>query len=124
MNLQEFVAESIVQIAKGINDANDMLADSSAMVNPVNITANTESAQAYARTRVPYAENPNSRIVEKIDFDVAVIAESGEQKGAGAKLSIASIGIGANAKMENSNKSESRIQFSIPIVYPGFDNKN
>ncbi len=124
MDLREFVKESIVQIAKGIEEANEELAESSAMVNPFHIVANSDSAQAYARTRPPSQNNPEARIVEKVQFDVAVVAESGEEGSAGAKLSIASIGIGAQGKVESSNKSESRIQFTIPVVYPGHENRS
>jgi len=124
MDLKEFVKESIVQIAQGIEDANEELMNSSAMVNPINITANSGSAQAYARTKRPSEQNLGARIVEKVQFDVAVVAETGEEGTVGAKLSIASIGIGAKAKTENTNKSESRIKFSIPVVYPGFNNQS
>ncbi len=126
MDLKEFVKESIVQIAQGIEEANSELKDSPAMVNPLYMRANSENAQAYGRTmqrNEGYSE-PDSRVVEKVDFDVAVVAEAGEQGSAGAKLSIASIGFGVNGKTESSNKSESRIKFSIPIVYPGFENKS
>jgi len=122
VDLKEFVKESIVQIAEGIEEANTALSESSAMVNPVNVIAHSEEAQAYGRTRKRNDNNPNSRIVEKVQFDVAVVAETGEQGKAGAKLSIASIGIGAEGKTEKTNKSESRIKFSIPVVYPGYEN--
>jgi hypothetical protein len=126
MDLKDFVKESIVQIAKGIEEANSELSESQAMVNPLYIRANSENAQVYGRTMQRddgYAE-PDSKVVEKVSFDVAVVAESGEQGSAGAKLSIASIGFGVNGQTESSNKSESRIKFSIPVVYPGYENKN
>jgi len=124
MDLKEFVKESIVQIAKGIEGANEELMNSSAMVNPVNIAANSGSAQVYARTKTPSGQSLGSRVVEKVQFDVAVVAETGEEGSVGAKLSIASIGIGAKGKTESTNKSESRIKFSIPVVYPGFNNQS
>lgn len=126
MDLKDFVKESIVQIAKGIEEANVELAESEAMVNPMYIIANSESAQSYARTKPRNQDdvNPDAKVVEKVQFDVAVVVESGEQGTAGAKLSIASIGIGTEGKKERSNKSESRIQFSIPVVYPGCKNLN
>ncbi len=122
MDLQEFVKMSVVQICKGIQDANDELAESTAMVNPLNIIVNTESSQGYARTISARPERKDSRVVDKIQFDVAVTTEAGEQGKAGAKLSIASVGFGAEGKIESSNKSESRIKFSIPMVFPGFEN--
>lgn len=124
MDLKEFIKESIVQIAQGIEEANKELEESPAMVNPMHVVANSDSAQAYARTKKPSHDNPGIRIVEKVEFDVAVVAETGEGGKVGAKLSIASIGIGAQGETKSMNKSESRIKFSIPMVYPGYENKS
>lgn len=93
------------------------------MVNPFHIKAHSESAKAYGRTVKPdAAATEGSRVVEKVEFDVAVVAQAGQEGSAGAKLSIASIGFGADGKTQSSNKIESRIKFSIPVVYPGVDN--
>lgn len=122
MDLKDFVKESLVQISKGINEANLELSETGAMINPLNITINTENSQAYGRTGKP-ANKGDSRVVENVDFDVAVVAESGAQTNAGLKLSIASIGIGGDGQSNTKDKSESRIQFRIPVVFPGVDNK-
>ena len=124
MDLKEFIKESIVQIAQGIEEANKELEKSPSMVNPMHVVANSDSAQAYARTRKPSHDNPGTRIVEKVEFDVAVVAETDKGGKVGAKLSIASIGIGAEGGTKSTNKSESRIKFSIPMVYPGYENKS
>jgi hypothetical protein len=125
MDLKEFVKESIVQISKGIEEANAELKDSEAMVNPLYVTMNSKDEQGYGRTkqRNPDYANPGAKLIQKVDFDVAVSVEAGEQGSAGAKLSIASIGIGAEGKIESSNRSESRIKFSVPVVFPGFENE-
>ncbi len=124
MDLKEFVKESIVQIITGIEEANLELKESEAMVNPVYVQMHSREAQGYGRTVKRDADrpDPDSRLLQKVDFDVALSVEAGQQGSAGAKLSIASIGIGAEAKTESSNRSESRIKFSVPIVFPGFKN--
>jgi len=126
MDLKDFIKESIVQIAKGIDEANKDLENSDAMVNPIYVKTYSDSAQSYGRTkqRDPAFQNPDSKIVQRVEFDVAVVAETGKQGTAGAKISIASIGIGGEGKTESSNKSESRIKFAIPVVYPGYENKS
>lgn len=53
-----------------------------------------------------------------MDFDVAVYVEEDQKAGGGAKISIASIGIGGEAQIQSTNKSESRLRFSIPVIYP------
>ena len=122
MDLKEFVKESIVQISKGIEEANSELNDSEAMVNPIYVQMHSNDAQGYGRTkeRDPNYSDPDSKLLQKVSFDVAVSVEAGQQGSAGAKLSIASIGIGAEGKTESSNRSESRIKFSVPVVFPGF----
>jgi hypothetical protein len=124
MDLKEFVKLSLVQISEGIEDANNELKNIDAMVNPLNISEYPDSSQIYARTENREDVRQTSRIVEKVEFNVAVIVESGKKGSAGAKLSIASIGIGADGKLEYSNKSESRIKFSVPVVFPGVDNQS
>ena len=126
MDLKEFVKESIVQISNGIEEANSELEGSEAMVNPVYVMTNSKDAQGYGRTtkRASDFPNPDSRVLQKLDFDIAVTVEAGQQGSAGAKLSIASIGIGAEGKAESNNRAESRIRFSIPVVFPGFKNEN
>lgn len=126
MDLKDFVKETIVQISQGIETANKELEGSHAMVNPVYVSLNSNDAQGYGRTKSKDAGFgvDESRVLQKVDFDVAVSIETGEQGSAGAKLSIASIGIGAEGKTESTNKSESRIKFSIPVVFPGCENQH
>ncbi len=96
------------------------------MVNPVYIQITSENAQSYGKTkkRNPDKENPDGKLLQKVDFDIAVYVEAGKQGSAGAKLSIVSIGIGAEGQINSNNKSESRIKFSIPVVFPGFENEH
>jgi hypothetical protein len=126
MELKDFVKESLVQISKGVEEANVELSESDAMVNPLHVAMHSENAQSYGRTKKRDPGNlnePDSRVIQKVDFDVAVVVEAGQQGTAGAKLSIASIGIGAEGKTESSNRSESRIKFSIPVAFPGYENE-
>ena len=123
MDLKDFVKESLVQISKGISEANVELAGTGSMINPLHVSINTDKSQAYGRTGKPaYDPDGSTRVVEKVDFDVAVVAEAGEQKKAGIKLSIASIGLGADGQSNTKDKSESRIKFTIPVVFPGVKN--
>ena len=119
MDLKDFVKESLVQISRGIEEANEELKDTGALINPLQITTHSEGAQSYGRTGQPRSAHENSRIVEKVEFDVAVLAEQGEQTKAGIKLAVASIGLGAGGQSDKTDKSESRIKFTIPVVFPG-----
>jgi hypothetical protein len=116
MDLKEFIRESLVQIANGIIEANKALAGTSAVVNPYNVQAYSKGAKAYGRVNAAFEEKDS--LVELVKFDVAVTTEAGTQTGGGIKISIASIGVGAEGKSTGSQSNESRIKFNIPMVYP------
>lgn len=116
MDLKDFVRESLVQIATGISEANEALAGTTAVVNPFNVQAYSTEAKAYGRLNDAF--NAKDALVELVDFDVAVTTESGTQTGGGIKISVASIGIGAEGKSTGAQSRESRIRFKIPMVYP------
>ena len=124
MDLKDFVKESLVQISYGINDANSEISGTGAIINPLNVIVNSENSQAYGRTGQPHSTHENSRVVERVEFDVAVVAEQGEQTNGGIKLAIATIGLGVGGQSDKSNRSESRIKFTIPVVFPGVESRN
>lgn len=115
MDLKDFVRESLVQIANGISEANAALEGTSAAVNPHNVQAYSTEAKAYGRLNDAFKEK--DALVELVEFDVAVTTESGTQTGGGIKISVASIGVGAEGKSTGSQSRESRIKFRVPMVY-------
>ncbi|WP_070092797.1 protease inhibitor I9 family protein [Pseudomonas monteilii] len=120
MDLKDFIANSLTQIAEGILQASEALADTDAEVNPTKIETYSNSAQGYARTLKPEDARSLSRtrIVERVSFDVAVTTE-GETKGnAGLKVGIASFGLNAGGGITDKTGQASRIQFTIPMVFP------
>ncbi|MDQ6982754.1 MAG: trypco2 family protein [Mariprofundus sp.] len=118
MDLKDFVKNSLSQIAEGIIDANETLSDTDAIVNPTEIVVNSDNSQAYGRTLSPALQDDPTRVVEKVEFDVAVTVQEGESTNAGIKVSVMSIGIGASGESSSTSGSQSRIKFTIPIVFP------
>lgn len=123
MDLKDFVKESLVQISKGIVEANQELQEIGAIINPLHVIVNSENSQAYGRTGTSPNYHKNSRVVEKVEFDVAVVAEEGTQTKAGIKLSVATLGLNAGGQSNASDRSESRIKFTIPVVFPGVESE-
>lgn len=117
MDLQNFIKESLVQISKGIEDANEELIHSGASINPPIDIWLKKDYPIYA-TAAEEGDKGHKPGVHLISFDVALHAESGSQKGGGLKVAIASVGVGAEGKATKTNSSESRIQFEIPMVFP------
>lgn len=116
MDLKEFVRESLVQISGAIVEANAALVGTDAVVNPFNVAIFSGDQKAYGRLNHAYKEN--DAIVEVVEFDIAVTTESGTQKGGGLKISVASIGVGAEGKSTGAESHASRIKFKVPMVYP------
>ncbi len=115
MDLKDFIKETFVQLSKGIEEANEELRDSSALVNPKNVYVNSEDRQNYGRLNDNKEFN---RVVEVVEFDVAVSASDEAEAGGKFGIKVGVIELGANGKQAETNKAESRIKFKIPMVFP------
>ena len=116
MNLEDFIAQSLSQIAKGIEKANDELSASKAIVSPKNIKdVQKNNPSTFGKLEL---RNGEWSVVQNIEFDVAVTASQGSEAKAGAGISVGAITLGATGKEDNKNTSVSRIKFSIPMLLP------
>ena len=116
MELQDFITTSLVQIARGIENAAAQLKDSKAFVNPRNVDTgdiNDEHIYGYLNVRKKFY-----KVVQKIDFDVAVTAEATKETKGGLGISVGSISLGTHGRSENAGGTVSRIRFSVPMVLP------
>ena len=113
------MAKSPVTIARntqrGIAAASKALEDTNAHINPQNVHVNGETRQNYGRLDPKGKYNP---VVELVEFDVAVHASEGTETNGKIGISVGSIGLGAGGKSQESNRSESRIKFKIPVAFP------
>ncbi|MBD9501080.1 hypothetical protein IB256_09845 [Pseudomonas sp. PDM17] len=118
MDLKDFIASSLTQIAEGILAANEALADTDAEVNPINLATHSNNAQGFGRVIEQPEGEKRGRLVERVTFDVAVTTE-GETKGtAGLKVGIASFGLQTGGELKDKVGQASRIQFAVPMVFP------
>jgi hypothetical protein len=118
MDLKDFIANSLTQIAEGILAASEALADTDAEVNPTHLATHSNNAQGFGRTVDGEEGEKRGRLVERVTFDVAVTTE-GETKGnAGLKVGIASFGIHTGGTLKDKAGQASRIQFAVPMVFP------
>lgn len=118
MELKDFIRETLVQIAQGIEEASSQLQDSEALVNPRNVSINQSANAKHYGVLSENKENSPLRFVEEITFDVAVHATEGTEASAKAGISVGSIGIGGKGSSSETKSSESRIQFRVPMVMP------
>jgi hypothetical protein len=111
MDLKEFIAETLVQIADGIEQAQGTLKEnkSGAIIN-TNMTE-TDSGRLVTGGRC--------KAVEMVEFDVAILANEGTATKAGIGLTVASIiKLNASGESKQSTGTESRIKFKVPMSYP------
>ena len=121
MELKDFISSTIEEIARGILTASDQLKDTNAIVSPHNFKINSHDSQAFGRTKNPDIVDHvdgNTRVVQKVDFDIAVTVDEADKANAGAKISVLSIGLGAGVETESKTGTNSRIKFAVPVVFP------
>lgn len=97
MNIEEFVRDSLVQIVKGVQQAQEAVGDS-ARINP----------RFGSHNQIKWSD---------VSFDIAVTAtESSEVSGSVRVLGPVKFGVGGGTTAADSNVS--RLQFTVPLVLP------
>lgn len=108
MELKEFIKAAITDITEAVSELQEGL-DNGAIINPT-LPCGTSSKSVLVDNKV--------RVIERLNFDVAVTASEATEIEGGAKAGIsifgAKVGTETNAKTEN----VSRLTFSIPVVLP------
>lgn len=115
MELKDFVKETLIQIVQGISEAQDALADTDCAINPCE-TKNGDYATAYIKNK--------SRIVQDVDFNIALTSSTNSENKTGVGVLLGSIGLGGNQTSTDGNTSNTNISFSVPVVFPSVDNNN
>jgi len=111
IKLEDFVANSLIQIIKGVKRAQTEAEETGAVISPLMRTTTDNSS-------IGHAENLGGQPCYKITFDVAVTVneESGTTGGIGVAAGI--FHLGTKGEISDTFANTSRIQFSIPVVLP------
>jgi len=110
MELKQFVTESIVQIAEGIEEAQERLKEKWVRINPKPpVNVNAISPMLYC------AENGAG--VFPLTFDVAVSAEDVQANGS-LGIKVLNIGMEVRDNSQQVSSRVSRVSFTVPIAYP------
>ncbi|QFU23755.1 hypothetical protein FM038_017305 [Shewanella eurypsychrophilus] len=119
MELREFIKSSLVDITKGVMDAGEALKDTNAIISPHNFKIDNKDPQIFGRTKdegATYRNIDGTRVVHKVDFDIAVVVDASDKKQAGLKVAVMSLGLSGGGESTNKAASTSRIKFSVPVV--------
>ncbi|ANS87746.1 hypothetical protein VSVS12_04046 [Vibrio scophthalmi] len=105
MELDQFVAKSLIMICKGVHQAQQEVADFGATIN---------EAPRHNSGSIVELQAKNKTLIQTVDFDVAVTTED---NGSGsAKISVLGLSLGKGAETKDSISS--RIAFKVPITFP------
>ena len=114
MELKDFVAQSIIQIAEGLAEARSKTHAHGVEINP----PLTKSAGAGVVPDVYVNHRNGVNVVPQfVTFDVLVNAESTDAVDGKGKISVVGLSIGGGASVESKNTNSSRITFSIPVCW-------
>lgn len=115
IDLQTFIKSSLVQIMEGCKEAQNELEDSHARICPRIEHPFLEHSNI---TNFALGETETHRLVQTIDFDVAVTAT--EESATKGGIGVLSAFVGAKMEGESGRglESISRLKFSVPVCYP------
>ena len=111
MDLQEFVTQTLLQITKGVQQAQEPARQLGGHVN-----ATTTSAQ---KGDSILGQMANGQHVSLVSFDVALSVSESGSAGGGARLAVASFfSTGVEGTTKNAQESTSRVSFKVPLALP------
>jgi len=116
VDLKEFVSETLISIVSGIKDAQEKTDELGALVNPGGLNRNISSVADNS-----IWDNRTNNYARPVAFDIAITAE--DSANAGAKVKVLSGIFGGDLGGEKGSKNvlASRIQFSVPVLFPASD---
>lgn len=107
MELKEFIKTAISDITEAVAELQAEL-NNGAIINPA---LNSETQGAVDTTQ-------GIRMLERINFDIAVSTTSDTKKEGGAKAGISVLSAKIAAGKEEKSENISRISFSVPVLLP------
>lgn len=113
MELKDFVANAISEIIEGTVAAQKRVQQHGAYVNPGNLMRGKSDTGEAAQW-----DNRNNNYVRSIAFDVALTVEEGTNTNAKVGVVSGIFNLGAGGTSDNRQLAVSRVQFSIPILFP------
>lgn len=111
MDIQEFIKETIKQIALGTYEANKEIEQYGALLPDTSCALSHENLQYFE-------EDGAKRIITEVKFDIAVTVVQNEDSSTGGGIKVCGLNLGADNSASNSNQTSSRVQFKLNLVLP------
>jgi len=116
MELKDFVAQTLIEIAAGVVQAQEGLNHLGAKVNPQMNRVLPKGAHNYEA--FGWAEGEGSNPVLLVSFDVAVTATEGTKTKGGIGVVTGIVSLGSSGASDKSETAVSRLSFKVPLLLP------
>ena len=112
MKLEDFVAETLMQIVKGVATAQQQAAERGAQINPSQLSCRTDQGT------VVLWDKRTGVLGQQVEFDVAVTAVEDKKTKGGVGVFVGPLALGSQGESGKVNQSVTRIKFSVPVLLP------
>ena len=107
MSLEDFVAQSLTSLIRGVQKAQAELASSEAVINPEG------TAQ-----RIALQELTSPPAFPQVEFEVGVVVSKSARGKGGFKVSVPCFSLDVGADGSHNTDITNRLRFSIPVMLP------
>lgn len=111
MNLQEFVRTALTEIVAGVAEAKEECKKHGASVGSNAVYGHLKEAQIVT--------DNDGKPVSRVEFDIALAEAKATDPKSGIGVFLGAVGLGAQGTSPSESLSNSRIKFSVPIIFPG-----
>jgi len=111
MNLQEFIKTALSEIIAGVADARTEGKKHGASIGSHKVYGHLKEARIIT--------DETGRPITNVDFDIALSEASATDTKGGIGVFLGTVGLGSQGASHGESSSNSRIKFSVPIVFPG-----
>lgn len=119
MDLKEFVSETLISIIDGIKEAQEKSIDLGASINPGGLMRNKSTVKENS-----IWDNTTNNYAQSVSFDIAITAEDSAQGGVKVKVLSGIFGGEVGGEKESKNVLASRVNFSVPVLFPTINIEN
>lgn len=106
MELNEFITKTLIDISKGVWEAQRECVNNGTFINP-STSRSGHSVRDANETPLP---------VTTIEFEIGLTVTQGNENSFGIGVLFGDIGLGGKHKNSNENKSITNIKFSVPLA--------
>lgn len=117
MEIKDYIAETLVQITKGIKEAQNRLKDEDVIVNP----GKTFGSQGDYWIGKKQENCAVMRRVQEVEMKIGVVSSEEVTGDGGAKVHLGVLNLGAGVEEKGVERNENYVKFSIPVCFPVSD---